>query len=193
MAVLLAGASFLFPGVSSAASTPNSYFIMVSPTSQNPGQTVAVTGEGQYDTPPITGDNCDSTPITVAVTYFTTGGTQKTVTTSLGTSDGDGNITGPVMIPTDAGPSSVTGHNAAVQASCTIGSDTFLSNEVDVVVLGSGTTTTTPTTSPTTTTTTTTTPTSVAPLAQLSTTTTTVPTQTAQPATAVTGTPTFTG
>jgi hypothetical protein len=169
--VLVAG-SLWFPGVSSAVTVDNGYNISVAPTTQTAGDAVTVTGNGQVDSGGGS-DNCDSTDITVTVTYFTLAGTQTTAQTDLGTSDGDGDLSGPVNIPADAAPSSFSGHPAAVQASCDTG-ETILSNIVDVTVAGTVTTTTTA--GPTTPTTT--------PAAAIT---------TAPAATAVTGTPRFTG
>jgi outer membrane protein OmpA-like peptidoglycan-associated protein len=113
----------------------NGYFISVAPLSGLPGKSLTVTGNGQYYTSPFSGDNCDSDDISATVTYKTGGGVQKSQLTDLGTSDGNGNVAGPVKIPADAGPTSVTGATADVQASCTNGS-TYLSNVVQVTVLG---------------------------------------------------------
>lgn len=201
--VLVAAGTMTFGATPAGAATvDNGYFIAVSPTSQDPGMDVTVTGDGQYYTSPFTGDNCDSTTITATVTYFAAGGAQLTQSTTLGTSDGDGNISGPVTIPAAAAPTSVSGHDAVVQASCSPGSDTFLSQAVDVVVNGSVPPTTTTTTTTTTTSTTTTTPSTTSttkPSTGTSSTTATTPAPrsspiaAAPPAVAVTGTPNFTG
>jgi hypothetical protein len=187
VAAILVGASVGFPTVSSAATVQNAYDITVSPTAQFPGQSVTVTGIGQTPPPGGTSDNCDSTTITVTVTYFTLSGTQKTAQTDLpNQSDGNGNVSGPVTIPADAAPSSVSGHDADVQASCNIGDNTNESNIVTVTVEGTVTTTTT---APTTTTTTTVPVTSTT----VPVTTTTVPLPAAPAASAVSGTPKLTG
>jgi hypothetical protein len=175
LTAVLVGASLCIPTMSSADTVPDGYSISVSPTAQLAGQSVSVTGDGQAGD---NSDNCDSTTITVTVTYFTLAGTQTSAQTDFppgqnpGEVDGDGDFTGPVTIPAGAAPTSVSGHSAEVQASCVNGDSTFESNVVDVTVEG----TVTPTTVPVTTT--------------------TVPNQalqTAPAATAVTGAPQFTG
>jgi hypothetical protein len=173
---ILVGASLCFTGVSSASTVEDGYNISVTPTTQTAGDPVTVTGNGQVDSGGGS-DNCDSTDITVTVTYFTLADTQTTAQTDLGTSDGDGDLSGPVTIPAAAAPTSFSGQPAAVQASCDVGDNTFLSNVVDVTVAGTVPTTTTPTTVPTT-------PTTTATAA---------PIRTAPAATPVTGTPQFTG
>lgn len=122
--------------------TANGYRIDVAPTSQDAGKAVTVTGNGQYYTAPFSGDNCDSTTITVTVTYYDLAKVQKAQQVTLGTSDGDGDLSGPVTIPSDAAPTSFTGHDADVQASC-IDDGVYLSNVVPVVVNGTVATTTT--------------------------------------------------
>ena len=180
--VVLAAACGL-PGMSSWAvsGSENAYRIDVAPTSQDAGKAVTTTGDGQYYTEPFSGDNCDSTPIDVSVTYYTLAKAQKTSHTTLGTSDGDGNISGPVTIPADAAPTSFTGHTADVQASCDDGA--YLSNVVGVTVNG----TVTPTTITTTTTTT------VKAQASTPTTTTTTVPPVAVAATPVVASPALTG
>lgn len=186
IAVTAAGA-LLFPAMVSAATYQDYYYISVSPTSQDPGQTVTMTGNGQYYTAPFSGDNCSSTTIWATVTYYTLSGTQKTATTTMGTSDGNGDISGPVTIPADAAPTSYSNHPAEVQAYCSSGADTYLSQSVAVTVLGTVATTTTTTTSTTSTTTKAPVTTTTVPV----TTTTTVPA--AAPAQAVIGQPRLTG
>jgi hypothetical protein len=164
-----------------ASSAPAPYGLTVTPTSALPGATVQVTG-----TTPTNGENCDSEAVFVTITYFNVTGVQVSKTISLGTADGAGDFTGTITIPSDAAPSSVSGHDAVIVGGCTFATQTtFSSNPVTLVVLGTAPTTTTTTTTVPSTTTTTTAPT---------TTTTTVPAKTTAPAaTPVSATPTFTG
>ncbi len=80
--LILMAASLGFSGVSSAANVANGYNIAVAPASQVAGQSVTVTGNGQDSTAPFTGDNCDSTAITVTVTYFNSSGSNTASSTS---------------------------------------------------------------------------------------------------------------
>jgi LPXTG-motif cell wall-anchored protein len=127
----------------SATTHANGYFITVSPTAQDPGKKVTVTGEGQIVVPGFSEDNCDSTTISATVSWVTASGTEKTETVTLGESDGDGNITAQVTIPADAGPTAVTGKSVTIQAFCDQDGDIFLSQLVSVHVNGSAPTTTT--------------------------------------------------
>ncbi len=153
--VLAAGWLAMGATAGAVSGTANGYRIDVAPTSQDAGKAVTVTGNGQYYTAPFSGDNCDSTTITVTVTYYNLAKAQETRQVTLGTSDGNGDLSGPVTIPSDAAPTSFTGHDAEVQASCTNDS-AFLSNVVPVAVNGTVATTTT-TVAPTSTTASTTT------------------------------------
>jgi outer membrane protein OmpA-like peptidoglycan-associated protein len=132
---LLAALPLSSPARAGGTTVDNGYSITVAPLSGLPGKSLIVTGNGQYYTPPFSGDNCDSDDISATVTYKTSGGVQKSQPTDLGTSDGNGDVSGPVKIPADAGPTSVTGSTADVQASCVNGT-TYLSNIVQVTVLG---------------------------------------------------------
>ncbi len=133
---LLAALPSPSPARAGGITASNAYFITVAPLSGLPGASLTVTGNGQYYTPPFSGDNCDSSDISATVTYETSGSVQKSQLTDLGTSDGNGDVSGSVKIPADAGPTSVTGSPADVQASCTNGGTTYLSNVVQVTVLG---------------------------------------------------------
>jgi hypothetical protein len=163
-------AGFALVSFPAALAAAQGYVIAVQPTSQAPGGSVQVTGSDPND-------DCPSTDVTVTLTYFTSAGAQQTTTTDLGVADGSGNIQGNVTIPTTAGPTSVTGKVAALQAAC---GDGFTSNTVDITITGSAPPTTT--TAPTTTTT-----------VPRTTTTTTVPPATAPAATPVAAAPHFTG
>lgn len=177
------------PALSTAAPALPTFFyhITVTPTSALPGHTVKVTGTGEYTTGPYSGDNCDDVTITVTVTYYTATGKKTTsATTKLGSSNGDGDLSGTVTIPAGAAPTSESGHDAVIVASCpadTQTTPTYTSNPVTVDVEGTAPHTTTTTTAPTTTTTTT----------KAATTTTTAPATTAPAATAISGSPNFTG
>jgi len=124
------------PARAGGTTATNAYYITVAPLSGNPNDSLTVTGNGQYYTPPFSGDNCDGADISVTITYKTGGGVQKSQLTDLGTADGNGDISGPVKIPADAGPTSVTGATADVQASCVSSGTKELSNVVNVTVLG---------------------------------------------------------
>ena len=122
------------------------YVIAGQPLSVAAGGTVHVTGTDPNDV-------CPSADVTVTLTYFTAGGVQKTTQTDFGQADGNGNSSGDVAIPSDAGPTSVSGHTANIQAACS----QSVSNVLDVTITGSAATTTTappmttPATAPTTT------------------------------------------
>jgi LPXTG-motif cell wall-anchored protein len=145
MAAVLGAAAFVSVYAApwaAASTTANGYHITVNPSAQSPGKTVTVTGDGQFDTPPFVSDNCDSTTISATVSWVTADGTEKTETVTIGQSDGDGNVTGTVTIPADAGPTAVTGKSVTIQAFCDQDGDIFLSQLVSVHVNGSTPTTT---------------------------------------------------
>jgi outer membrane protein OmpA-like peptidoglycan-associated protein len=133
---LLAALPSPSPARAGGTTVNDGYYMTVAPVSGLPGASLTVTGNGQYYTSPFSGDNCDDYDISATVTYKTSGGVDHSKLTDLGTADGNGDVSGSVKIPADAGPTSVTGSTADVQTSCTNGSTIYLSNVVEVTVLG---------------------------------------------------------
>jgi hypothetical protein len=101
-----------------ASSVDNAYHVTVNPTAARAGQSVQLTGNGQYNTAPFTSGHCDNQIITVAVTYWraapattTTTGATTTIATGATTTTtvAATTTTAASTTTTLAGPTTTTG------------------------------------------------------------------------------------